>query len=71
LKENLSVKSVPDEVKYRMLDEIARDKSLQEEVLAIEYYPDWQQVQVNFLYFIEGINEFIIIILSSTKTKLC
>jgi len=62
---------VPDEVKYRMLDEIARDKSLQEEVLAIEYYPDWQQVQVNFLYFIEGINEFIIIILSSTKTKLC
>ncbi|XP_047159352.1 uncharacterized protein LOC124829825 [Vigna umbellata] len=47
LKEKLSVKSVPDESKYRMLDEIARDNCLQQEVLAIEYYhPLWQQVQM-------------------------
>ncbi|KAG4384535.1 hypothetical protein AAZX31_13G281300 [Glycine max] len=46
LKENLSVKSVPDDMKYRMVDEIARDNCLQQQVLAIQYYPDWQQVQV-------------------------
>ncbi|RDX74856.1 IST1-like protein, partial [Mucuna pruriens] len=46
LKENLSVKSVPDDLKYRMVDEIARDNCLQQQVLAIQYYPDWQQVQV-------------------------
>ncbi|TKY48850.1 IST1-like protein [Spatholobus suberectus] len=46
LKQNLSVKSVPDDLKYRMVDEIARDNSLQQQVLAIQYYPDWQQVQV-------------------------
>ncbi|XP_020229464.1 uncharacterized protein LOC109810414 [Cajanus cajan] len=46
LKENLSVKSVPDDLKYRMMDKIAKDNCLQQQVLAIEYYPDWQQVQV-------------------------
>ncbi|KAH1222575.1 hypothetical protein AAZX31_12G191900 [Glycine max] len=45
LKENLSAKSVPDDMKYRMVDEIARDNCLQQQVLAIQYYPDWQQVQ--------------------------
>ncbi|CAJ1956550.1 unnamed protein product [Sphenostylis stenocarpa] len=46
LKENLTVKSVPDEIKYRMMDEIARDNCLQQGVLAIEYYPGWQQMQL-------------------------
>lgn len=46
LKDNLSVKSVPDDLKYRLVDEIARDNCLQQQVLAIEYYPNWQQVQV-------------------------
>lgn len=45
LKENLSEKSVPDDVKYRVVDEIARDYCLQPELLAIEYYPGWQQMQ--------------------------
>ncbi|XP_028807909.1 uncharacterized protein LOC114762570 [Neltuma alba] len=43
--ESLSLKSVPYDVKYRVVDEIARDHCLQPEVLAIEYYPDWQQMQ--------------------------
>ncbi|XP_027341571.1 uncharacterized protein LOC113854638 isoform X2 [Abrus precatorius] len=47
LKENLSIKSVPDDLKYKMVDEIARDNCLQPQVLAIQYYPDWQQVQLN------------------------
>ncbi|QCE09653.1 DNA mismatch repair protein MSH2 [Vigna unguiculata] len=47
LKEKLSVKSVPDEIKYRMLDEIARDNCLQQKVLAIEYYPLWKHLQMN------------------------
>ncbi|KAJ1434564.1 Vacuolar protein sorting-associated protein Ist1 [Sesbania bispinosa] len=46
LKENLSGKSVPDDLKYRVVDEIARETCLQQQVLAIQYYPDWQQVQV-------------------------
>ncbi|KAF7805915.1 IST1-like protein [Senna tora] len=46
LKESLSEKCVPDDLKYRVVDEIARDYCLQPEVLAIEYYPDWQQMQV-------------------------
>ncbi|XP_061337590.1 uncharacterized protein LOC133284562 isoform X2 [Gastrolobium bilobum] len=46
LKENLSVKYVPDDLKYRVVDEIARDSCLQQQVLAIQYYPDWKQVQV-------------------------
>ncbi|WVY99661.1 hypothetical protein V8G54_025731 [Vigna mungo] len=46
LQEKLSVKCVTDESKYRMLDEIARDNCLQQEVLAIEYYPLWQQMQM-------------------------
>ncbi|KAE9588548.1 hypothetical protein Lal_00002819 [Lupinus albus] len=46
LKENLSRKFVPDYLKYRMVDEIVRDNCLQEQFLAIQYYPDWQQLQV-------------------------
>ncbi|XP_057455481.1 uncharacterized protein LOC130746775 [Lotus japonicus] len=46
LKENLSGKSVPDDLKYRVVDEIARDHCLQQQVLAIQYYPNWQQMKV-------------------------
>ncbi|KAK7401968.1 hypothetical protein VNO78_13875 [Psophocarpus tetragonolobus] len=47
LKENLSVKSVPDDLKYRMVEEIARANCpSQQQVLAIRYYPDWQQMQM-------------------------
>ncbi|XP_054811407.1 uncharacterized protein LOC129312745 isoform X2 [Prosopis cineraria] len=43
--ESLSLKSVPDDLKYRVVDEIARDHCLHPELLALEYYPDWQQMQ--------------------------
>ncbi|XP_004487300.1 uncharacterized protein [Cicer arietinum] len=47
LKENLSGKYVPEDLKYRMVDEIARDNCLQQQqVLAIQYYPDWQKMQL-------------------------
>ncbi|KAK7272362.1 hypothetical protein RJT34_28900 [Clitoria ternatea] len=46
LKENLSVKHVPDDLKYKMVDEIASDNSVEPQVLAIQYYPNWEQVQV-------------------------
>ncbi|XP_045807444.1 uncharacterized protein LOC123900167 [Trifolium pratense] len=47
LTENLSGKYVTEDLKYRMVDEIARDNNcLQQNVLAIEYYPDWQQLQL-------------------------
>jgi vacuolar protein sorting-associated protein IST1 len=40
---------VTEDLKYRMVDEIARDNNcLKQNVLAIEYYPDWQEVQVHF-----------------------
>lgn len=47
IKEKLSTKSVPDDVKHRMVDEIARDYCLKPEVLALEYYPEWQKQQFN------------------------
>ncbi|KAI4322651.1 hypothetical protein L6164_022324 [Bauhinia variegata] len=46
LKEKLSINSVTEDQKYRVVDEIARDYSIQPEILALEYYPDWQLVQV-------------------------
>ncbi|KAI4333984.1 hypothetical protein L6164_018728 [Bauhinia variegata] len=46
LKEKLSVKSVTDDQKYRVVDEIARDYSIHPEILALDYYPGWQLVQV-------------------------
>ncbi|KAF7823011.1 formin-like protein 13 [Senna tora] len=45
LKEKLSVNPVPDDLKYRVMDEIARDYCIQPKLLAIEYYPGWQQIQ--------------------------
>ncbi|KAL7002376.1 hypothetical protein U1Q18_003531 [Sarracenia purpurea var. burkii] len=46
IKENLSIKSVPDDVKYRLVDEIARS-CLQPGPLALEYYSELQQEQNN------------------------
>ncbi|CAI8592621.1 unnamed protein product [Vicia faba] len=46
LAENLSEKYVTEDLKYAMVNKIARDNNcLEQNVLAIEYYPDWQQVQ--------------------------
>ncbi|CAL0303910.1 unnamed protein product [Lupinus luteus] len=45
LQENLSVKSVPDDLKYKVIDKIVIDNYLLPEVLAIEYHSDWQQLQ--------------------------
>lgn len=45
IKEKLSPKSVTDDVKHRLVDEIARDYSLIPEILALEYYPEWKQEQ--------------------------
>ncbi|KAJ7948288.1 putative Regulator of Vps4 activity in the MVB pathway protein [Quillaja saponaria] len=48
IKEKLSIKSVADELKYRVIDEISRDYCLQPKLLALEYYSDsdWHQVQM-------------------------
>ncbi|XWS63393.1 hypothetical protein CRYUN_Cryun06bG0093000 [Craigia yunnanensis] len=43
IKEKLSIKSVSDDVKYRLIDEIAREFCLQPEILALEYIPEMQQ----------------------------
>ncbi|XVF66855.1 hypothetical protein PTKIN_Ptkin10aG0072000 [Pterospermum kingtungense] len=43
IKEKLSLRSVSDDVKYRLIDEIARDYCLQPEILALEYIPEKQQ----------------------------
>ncbi|XP_022762502.1 uncharacterized protein LOC111308443 [Durio zibethinus] len=43
IKEKLSIKSVSDDVKYRLIDEIARDYRLQPEILALEYIPEMQR----------------------------
>ncbi|CAK8536448.1 unnamed protein product [Lathyrus sativus] len=46
LTENLSEKCVTEDLKYAMVNKIARENNcLQQNVLAIEYYPDCQQVQ--------------------------
>ncbi|XP_062009629.1 uncharacterized protein LOC133726160 isoform X1 [Rosa rugosa] len=41
--EKLSLKSVTDDMKHRLVNEIARNYCIKPEVLAIEYYSDWQQ----------------------------
>ncbi|XP_050380328.1 uncharacterized protein LOC126797685 [Argentina anserina] len=41
--EKLSLISVSDDMKHRMVNEIARNYCIKPEVLAIEYYSDWQQ----------------------------
>ncbi|XVF01963.1 hypothetical protein REPUB_Repub04eG0134900 [Reevesia pubescens] len=43
IKEKLSIKAVSDDVKYRLIDEIARDYCQQPEILALEYTPEMQQ----------------------------
>ncbi|MBA0805445.1 hypothetical protein Gohar_004961, partial [Gossypium harknessii] len=43
IQEKLSPKSVSDDVKYRLIDEIARDYCLQPEILALEYFPELQR----------------------------
>lgn len=43
--ENLSITSVPDDVKYKLVDEIARS-CLQPAPLALEYYSELQLEQV-------------------------
>ncbi|KAJ7981434.1 putative Regulator of Vps4 activity in the MVB pathway protein [Quillaja saponaria] len=45
INEKLSMKSVPDDLKYRVVDEIAREYYLQPELLALEYYSEWHQLQ--------------------------
>ncbi|PSS16319.1 IST1-like protein [Actinidia chinensis var. chinensis] len=46
IKENLSIKSVPNDVKYKLVDEIARS-CFQQGPLALEYYTDLQVDQKN------------------------
>ncbi|KAK9284763.1 hypothetical protein L1049_023940 [Liquidambar formosana] len=48
IKERLSIKSVTDDVKHRLVDEIFRDYCLQPGPLALEYSSEWhrQQLQV-------------------------
>ncbi|KAK2651070.1 hypothetical protein Ddye_018559 [Dipteronia dyeriana] len=45
IKEKLNLKSVPDDMKQQLVDEIAKDHCLQPEILAIEYASELQQVQ--------------------------
>ncbi|XP_058773888.1 uncharacterized protein LOC131648119 [Vicia villosa] len=46
LAENLSEKYVTEDLRYAKVNKIAREnKCLQQNVLAIEYYPEWQPVQ--------------------------
>ncbi|KAJ9686602.1 hypothetical protein PVL29_015464 [Vitis rotundifolia] len=46
VKENLSIKSVSDDMKHRLVDEIARSNSLQQRPLALEYSSELQQQQM-------------------------
>ncbi|XP_059451611.1 uncharacterized protein LOC132182392 isoform X2 [Corylus avellana] len=46
IKEKLSMNSVPEDVKNRLVDEIARQCCLEPGVLALDYYPGWQNQQV-------------------------
>ncbi|KAK8537226.1 hypothetical protein V6N12_043399 [Hibiscus sabdariffa] len=43
IQDKLSIKSVSDDVKYRLIDEITRDYCLQPEILALEYFPELQR----------------------------
>lgn len=45
IRENLSIKSVPNDVKYNLVDEIAWTSCLQTEPLALEYTSEWRQQQ--------------------------
>ncbi|KAG6618161.1 hypothetical protein I3842_Q124300 [Carya illinoinensis] len=46
IKEKLSIQSVSEDVKHRLVDDIASECCLKSEVLALEYYPEWQKQQV-------------------------
>lgn len=46
IKEKLSMNSVPHDAKDRLVNEIARECSQKPEVLALEYYPGWQNQQI-------------------------
>lgn len=46
VKEKLSIKSVPDDVKHRLVDEIFREYCFKPGPLALEYSSEWQQMQV-------------------------
>ncbi|CBI28894.3 unnamed protein product, partial [Vitis vinifera] len=52
VKENLSIKSVSDDMKHRLVDEIARSNSLQQLPLALEYGSELQQQQVMFIFIL-------------------
>lgn len=52
IKENLSIKSVPNDVKYKLVDEIARS-CLEPGPLAIEYYSELQLDQVTLALFLD------------------
>lgn len=41
--EKLSLKAVSDDMKHRLVNEITRNYCIKPEVLAIEYYSEWQQ----------------------------
>ncbi|PON78224.1 Vacuolar protein sorting-associated protein [Parasponia andersonii] len=43
VKEKLSMQSVSEDMKQRMVNEIAKDYCLRTEILALEYYSDWQE----------------------------
>ena len=43
IKEALNMKSVSDDMKKRMVNEIATDYCLQPQLLALEYYSEWQE----------------------------
>ncbi|OMO59755.1 Late embryogenesis abundant protein, LEA-14 [Corchorus capsularis] len=43
IQEKLSIKSVSDDAKYRLFDEIVRDHCQKQEILAIEYIPEMQK----------------------------
>ncbi|OMP08129.1 hypothetical protein COLO4_06752 [Corchorus olitorius] len=43
IKEKLSIKSVSDDAKYSLIDEIVRDHFHKPEILAIEYIPEMQK----------------------------
>lgn len=71
LRENLSRKYVLEDMKYRVVDEIARaNNCLQQNVLAIKYNPDWQKVQVHFSILYGQCNhiyELMILLINSSK----
>ncbi|XP_062106290.1 uncharacterized protein LOC133817720 [Humulus lupulus] len=46
VKEKLSTQSISEDLKHRMVNEIARDYCPRPEILALEYYSDWEKQQM-------------------------